>query len=444
RDATGAELLDKALKELDRSDELLPQLVKVEKAHADDTGADALRLFMAQKYLDAKMPQQAAPLFAALHKKTPSVEIYNGLIESYLRIEDADRLAATLADLHEKAGTIDIVSEPIKELAGNEAMVLKLSDAVDQLAKSNTGNTAFHARLVMGLVATEAEKLDLAGKSFEKAAMLKPRSRDVWREWGLALVQTHHYADAADVFRRGIESHVLAADNPLFHTYLAIALTLDDRYDEALAAAREAAEIGEHSATVESRIPWVLYHAKRLDEAKKAYEELIDRFDDDRTGEGVGPALKEARMVLSNICVVQNNLSEAEEWLEEVLDEYPNDVGALNDLGYLWADEGKHLDRALKMVQQAVDAEPENVSYRDSLGWAFYRMGRYPEAVEQLEKATAGEDPDGVILDHLGDAYSANKQSSKARATWKRAFEKLKKAGETDKAAQIKKKLKKS
>ncbi len=450
-DATAYELLYDILAKLDRSDELLPRLEKLEKANADDDAVDPLRLFLAEKLLEADRPEQAAGLYAALHKKKPTVEIYQGLIKSYAGMGDADRLIATLAEIHEKAGGLELVVDPVKKLADNTELLKQCVAAADKLPTS-AGNTAFHARVALGLIAIKAEKFDLATKLFEQAIKAKPRSREVWREWGLALVQADHSADAVDVFRRGIDSHVLAADDPLFHTYLTIALVLDKQYDEALTVAKEAAEIGEHSAALESRIPWVLYHAKRYDEAVLAYEELIERFEEDRATEGVGAVLREARITLSNICVTQHKLPAAEEWLEQVLDEHPNDIGALNDLGYLWADQGKHLERALRMVQQAVDAEPDNIAYRDSLGWAFYRLGRYPEAIEQLEKATAGDKPDGVITDHLGDAYAGAKQMAKARAAWKRAIEALERESaadkddakdNADKIAKIKAKLKK-
>ena len=99
---------------------------------------------------------------------------------------------------------------------------------------------------------------------------------------------------------------------------------------------------------------------------------------------------------------------DAEEWLEQVLDEFPDDPGAHNDLGYLWADRGVHLQRALRMTRRACQSEPDNVAYRDSYGWALFRVGKYDEAVAQLRKAAAVDEPDGVILDHLGDALCAD------------------------------------
>ena len=82
-------------------------------------------------------------------------------------------------------------------------------------------------------------------------------------------------------------------------------------------------------------------------------------------------------------------------------------------MGYLWADQGTHLERALKMIRTAVAAEPDNAAYRDSLGWVFYRLGRYPEAVAELEKAAAKE-PAAEVLDHLGDARLKAGQREKA------------------------------
>ena len=144
---------------------------------------------------------------------------------------------------------------------------------------------------------------------------------------------------------------------------------------------------------------------------------------------------------MSALCVVQGRLDEAEEWLQQVLDEYPDDVGANNDLGYLWADENKHLGRALKMIWLAVAAEPENRAYRDSLGWVFYRLGRFPEAVAELEKAVDEKQPDGTILDHLGDAYEKLGRHDQALAAWRRAKAAFEKDKETEKAGKVEEKI---
>ena len=172
--------------------------------------------------------------------------------------------------------------------------------------------------------------------------------------WGVGLMMGDRAAEAAKVFQRGIDEKVLPDDNPAFYFYLAGALAMAERYDEALAAARTAAEKGKDSARFRGRPAWVLYVAKRYGEAIKAYRKLIDEFDADYTSTETRDVLREARMALSNLAVIRGDMPQAEEWLEQVLDEFPDDEGALNDLGYLWADQNKNLQRAQRMIRKAL------------------------------------------------------------------------------------------
>ena len=132
---------------------------------------------------------------------------------------------------------------------------------------------------------------------------------------------------------------------------------------------------------------------------------------------------------------------QAEEWLEQVLDEFPDDEGALNDLGYLWADQNKHLERAERMTRKAVEVEPDNKAYHDSLGWALYRRGKFAEAATELEKAVDTEKPDGVVFDHLGDTYQKLGRHEKALEKWRKAVETFRKEKEAEKAAAVEKKM---
>ena len=186
--------------------------------------------------------------------------------------------------------------------------------------------------------------------------------------------------------------------------------------------------------------------SKRYDDAIKAYTELVKRFDSNHTSPETREVLREARLALSALCVEKEDLASAQEWLEEVLDEFPGDVGASNDLGYLWADANKKLHRAVKMTRLAVDAEPENMAYRDSLGWAYYRLGRFDEAIAQLEKAVEllkqDQSPgNAVIFDHLGDAHIRANQPEKAKQAWRRAVELFNKEEKPKKAKKVESKM---
>jgi tetratricopeptide (TPR) repeat protein len=318
--------------------------------------------------------------------------------------------------------------EPLAEvgqaLVDDEKTVKRLLAKSQELRRDDPDSLAVGAALGMALVALAADRVDDAKQLFRHAfdradGEMRPR---VVSTWGLEMLMAGEYDDAAAAFRRAISKKVAPDNNAGYHFYLAGALELGGDTDAALAAARKAAELDKDSARFESRRAWVLYHARRYAEAEKAYEELIDKYDSQYTDAEVRDVLRDARLVLSNICIQRDEMPPAEEWLQQVLDEFPEDVGALNDLGYLWVDQNKHLNRSLEMIKVAVEAEPDNVAYRDSLGWAYYRLGRYDEAVKELGKAVAGEeDPDGVILDHLGDAHLQAGNKDKALAAWQRA-----------------------
>ncbi len=264
---------------------------------------------------------------------------------------------------------------------------------------------------------------------------------DLLTAWGLALVLEEEYADAAGVFQRGIDEKLAGDDDSTLYFHLSGALEMQGKTDEALTAAKKAAEKHPDDARFAGRPAWILYHAKHYDDARKAYEEFIQKFDDDYSSAEVRQSLRKARSILSNICEQQHESAKAVEWLEQILDESPDDAGTNNDLGFLWADEGAHLQRAYRMIQLAVADEPENDAYRDSLGWALFRLNRYSEALEQLQKAAAGDNPDGEILDHLAQVYLKLGQSGEAKAAWTRALEGFKKAGESEKIKDIEKKL---
>jgi tetratricopeptide (TPR) repeat protein len=85
----------------------------------------------------------------------------------------------------------------------------------------------------------------------------------------------------------------------------------------------------------------------------------------------------------------------------------PDDPTTCNFYGYLLALMGKDLDRAETLVRKALESEPKNGYYTDSLGWVFYMRGDYSRAIEELEKAASLTGSDPVILEHLGDAYAA-------------------------------------
>jgi tetratricopeptide (TPR) repeat protein len=95
----------------------------------------------------------------------------------------------------------------------------------------------------------------------------------------------------------------------------------------------------------------------------------------------------------------------AEADLKKALELYPDQPHVLNYLGYSWIDQGINLDKGMDMIKLAVSKRPDDGYIVDSLGWAYYQLGNYEEAVKQLEKAIELKPEDPTINDHLGDAY---------------------------------------
>jgi Flp pilus assembly protein TadD len=96
----------------------------------------------------------------------------------------------------------------------------------------------------------------------------------------------------------------------------------------------------------------------------------------------------------------------------------PDQPQVLNYLGYSWVEKGENLDRALTMIEKAVAGSPRDGYIVDSLGWAFYKLGRYDEAVTVLEEAVRLLPNDPEINDHLGDAYWYAGRKREARFQW--------------------------
>lgn len=117
-----------------------------------------------------------------------------------------------------------------------------------------------------------------------------------------------------------------------------------------------------------------------------------------------------------------NNWDEAEKSFEKALELSQNHYLVQNYLAYSWLKQGKNIDVAFSMLADAYMQAPHEGNIADSLGWAFYKLGRYNDAVIYLEKASELEPAAAVISDHLGDAYWANGRKNEALFQWNHAL----------------------
>ena len=177
----------------------------------------------------------------------------------------------------------------------------------------------------------------------------------------------------------------------------------------------------------------VLRRHERFSEAANAYTNAIARIDViDETHWGIfysrGIAFEQTK-----------RWPQAEEDFLKALELSPDQPLVLNYLGYSWIDQGLHLERALKMIETAVEKRPRDGYIVDSLGWGLYRLGDYAGAVKHLERAVMLRPADPIINDHLGDALWQVGRVREARFQWERA---LSMEPDADLAKTIAKKLK--
>jgi tetratricopeptide (TPR) repeat protein len=245
------------------------------------------------------------------------------------------------------------------------------------------------------------------------AAYLRPDHAD-------ALLMT------ADVLQE-LEQHDLAAetyaafpaDDPAFVTAeigRAGALRSQGKADAAIEALQALARSHGDLVDVQFALGDVLRSEERFEEAEAVYSAAIALRD---------PVTEEDWVLFfyRGICHEQSkDWDPAEADFRRALELNPTQPQVLNYLGYGLVDRGEKLDEALDMIKQAVAADPEKGYIIDSLAWAYFKLGRYEDALAPMEKASLLEPVDPVVTDHLGDVYWMNDRKLEARFQWHRAL----------------------
>lgn len=108
--------------------------------------------------------------------------------------------------------------------------------------------------------------------------------------------------------------------------------------------------------------------------------------------------------------------------MQKVLKLDPDDPYALNYVGYTWADKGIHLEKAERYLKKAVQQLPKDGFVRDSLGWVYFRQGKFAAAVRELKTASKLEPRDPIIAEHLGDACAGKGDIKAAARSYRRAI----------------------
>ncbi|MBU0548841.1 MAG: tetratricopeptide repeat protein [Candidatus Omnitrophica bacterium] len=200
------------------------------------------------------------------------------------------------------------------------------------------------------------------------------------------------------------------------HTILALIYSLQGKIDEAAdeyeSALRGALASDPQNIRIHKSLGQIYLQQKRLAEARKTYEFMLNLSADDA----------EVYFYLGMIDEEEGRRQEAINNFKTALELNPEYPDALNSLGYLYAEESLNLGEAESMLEKALQYEPHNGAYLDSLAWTYYKQGRNQEAIQGLEEAVQFL-LDPVIFEHLGDAYFKEGIINKAIENWEKSLQ---------------------
>lgn len=429
------ELLAKILKDLNKSEELIPRLEKLFEADARN---DFLKFYLADVYMDADKLDEAEKLYKGMSDEVRDPRALVGLFGIERRRGDVEKLLNLLPTLFqtvprpEDEAVLQQLAPDVQELGKrfeteltalkeDEGLFSELLDVVREQRQEDESKLDFFRVYVLGKLAIEAERSDDAVEFYRLAiAMRNDPPAQLFSEPALHLLEVKKYDTAVELLQEALShpSDRLQQDRWRLLFFLSYAEEYRGQTEMALKAIQEARQLQPDMSRLAFQEAWVLDHAERWDEALAQYEKIIAEYPVEKD------LINDCRFRVSNIWVERGDLEKGEQVLQEVLASDPENVQAHNDLGYLWADANKNLEQAREMIGKALKSEPENPAYLDSMGWVEFRLGNYEKAVEFLKQATGQKrGDDSTIYDHLGDALDKLGQKDEAKAAWEKALE---------------------
>jgi tetratricopeptide (TPR) repeat protein len=291
---------------------------------------------------------------------------------------------------------------------------LKDIEARKALEPAVTSTVAGAGEVLYGLGASGGQSTDsLASMIYLRLGLyLAPEN-------GLAIVtladayeRLKQYERAIDVYNSMPQRSPLRANSDIQTGLILEAMT---RSDDAMAHLK--AIVAERPSDIEAVTALAnLYRArKQWPEAAAAYTKVIDLIGT--------PAASDWTLFYSR--GIANERSKqwppAEADFKKALELKPDQPQVLNYLGYSWVDQGMNLDEAFRLLRKAVDQSRGDGYIIDSLGWAYFKLGRYDDARRELESAIDLKPGDPVINDHLGDVYWKVGRKLEAEFQWNHA-----------------------
>ncbi len=407
------DLLEQVLKAMDRGAEIIPRLEKAAKVEPNNV---PLQYALAQRLRDAGEAARADTVYKALLARQPDPQGFAARGESLRKQGKNEELLKlfeeALAPEKQPAG-LESVKPQIESIVNDPAYAdALLADGI-KLLEADPPGLGRGGRIALAFIAGKLKKPD-AVLALARLAVKNEPSAQTYLELVQAQARAGKFEEAAATLETMLEKFPEQKDAAKV-VYLGRLHLQGGDLEAALKAARDALVLEPEEFDAQNLVGITLGRLNKFDEAIAHYKGLMERYPNNDAVTHL------ARSGLSNIYVSMDEFDKSEAELEALLVKEPDDPGINNDLGYLYADRGKDLEKAEGMIRKAVEEDPENAAYLDSLGWVLFKRGKLKEAIEPLEKAAKGNLGDATIHDHLGDVYFRLQEFARARASWEKA-----------------------
>jgi tetratricopeptide (TPR) repeat protein len=476
------ELLAKVLKSLNREKEITPRL---EAAARRDSKNVPLQYYLADRYREAGQNDKAELLYKELLTSQPTPQTYRALVASLLKRKRAADLLRVTSEAWLRPESQEAIRPQLAAAAADDALAEAILDEGVKQSTAVARSVTRSAYTILSLIANNAGPNSTnKNRRLEKFLHLQRLqlqqnpSEMLFVEVADTLRRLGNYAEAATAIEQLIAKypnaktvrtvtfladyhrragHVQAAEATIREAMkldpgdgesqllLVDVLRQTGHIDDAVQILKKAVAKEPNNPVYELTLGDFLAKLGRDDEAIKIFEGMLKRHADN------DQIMSYVRQNLSVVYVNKGDYAKGEAQLELLLERNPDDPGPNNDLGYLYAEQGKNLDKAELMIRKALQEDPESFSYLDSLGWVLFKRGKLKEALEPMRKAAEqmkaemdrrGTGPDSTIYEHLGDIYFQLQQVERASDAWREAAKAASAAVPADKRlTEIRKKL---
>jgi len=452
-----AELLRKA-SEKDPSPRSLAQLASAYEQMKDYAlAAETLRRAADLQPGNTDLKKQMAQDLLLGDQLDDALKAYNELIaddpkddNSYFRVSEIYRLKHQFAKAHEAAGKAKELDPNNLEYQYNDVQLLdaegKTADAIKVLKGmlANTEKTTYtasekNARVTLlehlGSLYRANEQYPQAVNTFRSIADL---DADAAPGAEAQIIVTYGAAkEFGKADSEGEAAQKKFPDDRLIRGARASVLSDEGKTEQAIAEAKKLLN-GKNDRETYLTIAQIYEKGKNFKEMAKALdasEKLSSTKEEKENIYFMRGAMFER----------QKNYSAAEAEFRKALASNPENAAVLNYLGYMLADRNVRLPEARDLIQRAVDREPGNGAYLDSLGWVYFRLNQLPEAEEQLRKALDSMAKDPTVHEHLGDVYEKEGKLREAISQWQYSLNQWRVSSpgdlEPDEMARVQKKL---